>query len=144
MPTSDLHQSLVRFLLDRMERELGATASLSADLGPLFGLPQPPLLANARPDAMCRCTVSTRIVLGEAKTRRDIQKPHTERQLEAYFAYLCHQRRGELWLAVPWAGIDEMYFMAVQCRRAAEAAKVPFTLLGIGPEGSTYLRTIEA
>lgn len=114
MATSDLHQSLVRHLLGRIEGELGATASVFADLGASSGIPKPPIIANSRPDALARCTVSRRVIIAEAKTRRDIVQFHTESQLSAYFDFLANETCGELWLAVPWAGIDEMYFTAVR------------------------------
>ena len=143
MATSDLHQSLVRHLLQRIESELGATASVFADLGAASGIPKPPVIANSRPDAIARCTVSMRVIIAEAKTRRDIVQLHTESQLTAYFGYLAREASGELWLAVPWAGMDEMFFSAVRSRRIAGTLRVPFTLLGIGPTGNQCLRTIQ-
>ena len=143
MATSDLHQSLVRHLLSRIEGELGTTASVFADLGAASGIPKPPIIANSRPDALVRCTVSRRVIIAEAKTRRDIVQFHTESQLAAYFDFLANETCGELWLAVPWAGIDEMYFTAVRSRRLAGTLRVPFTLLGIGPTGDRCLRTVK-
>jgi hypothetical protein len=143
MATSDLHQSLVRYLLQHIESELGTTASVFADLGAASGIPKPPVIANSRPDALARCTVSRRVIIAEAKTRRDIIQFHTESQLTAYFAYLAMERIGELWLAVPWAGVDEMFFTAVRSRRLAGTPRVPFKLLGIDPTGAQCIRTVQ-
>lgn len=143
MATSEHHQSLVRFLLARIDLELGVSASVFADLGAASGIPKPPVIASSRPDALARCTVSQRVILAEAKTRRDIVQFHTDSQLEAYFDFLARESRGELWLAVPWAGVDEMFFAAVKSRRLAAAHRVTFTLLGVDPTGSRCLRTVK-
>lgn len=144
MAASDQHQLLVQFLLTHVGQELGATAALSADLGLAFGLPRPAPIGGTRPDAFARCLTRHRVVVAEAKTRWDVSRPHTELQLMAYFQFLAAEKQGELWLAVPWAGVDEMHAAAVRCRRLAGGSSVPFTVFGLNADVDKCIRTVKA
>lgn len=142
MPTSDLHRKLVEHLALQVEQELGPSADVHADHRLALFWPTPPALGDARPDVFARRSLPAAVVIGEAKTRCDIDNPHTEGQLLCYFGYLKAEVCGELWLAVPWAGLDSMYFATTRCRRLANAESVGFRVLGLAWERSLYCRTL--
>lgn len=144
MPTSDVHRRLVAFLADLVTRELGPDADIHADRYGSHVWPTPPQLGDARPDVFGRRASPATVLIGEAKTRGDIDHPHTELQLVRYFEYLKHDAPGQLWIAVPWSGLDEMYFMANRCRRLAGATAIPFQVTGLAWERSLYCRTLRA
>lgn len=142
MPTSDLHRQLVAHLAEQIEQALGPVADVHADHRLALSWPVPPSLGDARPDVFARRRKPAAVIIGEAKTRRDIDHPHTEAQLACYFEYLKVESAGELWLAVPWTGLDSMYFLANRCRRLAGAATVGFRVMGVAWERSLYCRTV--
>lgn len=89
-----------------------------------------PVIGGHRPDLFVRHTLTFVPTIGEAKTRRDVESFHTHSQLCSYFSYLAGEK-GQLYLAVPWTRLDEMYFVARRCRRLAAAHEVPFVILGM-------------
>lgn len=139
---SDLHQQLVRFLLAEADRRYGVSASLYADLGPESGMPPPPQIAASRPDVLANCPRTPKLIVGEAKSRKDITPPHTRQQLNAYLEYLARNSGGELWMAVPWAGLDEAYYITRSCKRET-GSRVPFVVFALAPDCSTCVRIIE-
>ncbi len=102
------------------------------------------MLEFARPDVFGRRREPPGVIVGEAKTRWDIEVGHTQTQLVCYFDYLKEEVNGELWLAVPWAGLDAMYFYAGRCRRLSSAQHIPFQVTGVALEAPLFSRTVRA
>jgi hypothetical protein len=71
--------------------------------GPWNSLPSPFEFANSRPDALAIAPKTGELAFGEAKTWKDINTPHTRRQLRV-FGRLINRSRGtacRLYIAVP-------------------------------------------
>lgn len=105
MPSSP-HQSLVLWIARKMTADgfLVAGCDGSVPQGGLWnGLPRPPELGGVRPDAYGIAPATGKFAFGEAKTCRDIDTPHTRKQLRV-FGRLMH-REGRmacrLYIAVP-------------------------------------------
>jgi len=140
--TSELHRRLVAYLAEQMQLELGPAADVLADHKLALAWPTPPVLGEARPDVFARHRNPSAVIIGEAKTRADIEHPHTETQLLCYFQYLRAEQAAELWLAVPWAGLDAMYFAANRCRRLAGAQTIGFRVFGLAWQSGLFCRTV--
>lgn len=120
---------LVETLARRLVTDTGPYF-IFADGSRMFKNGAPPLIGNARPDIFGRHQDTKRPIIGEAKTMSDIVSPHTEQQLRSYFTYLQNDGAGKLFLAVPWAGLDQMYFIAKRIRRLVKAEDVQYTVFG--------------
>lgn len=128
MAESDLHGELVARIVRSLEGE-GRKLFLFVD-GKSGKGSIPPILEDVRPDVFARDNVSKVAIIGEAKTTKDIDNPHTESQLITYFSFLAHEGTGRLMLSVPWKGLDEMYYLAKRTQRIANAQIIPFTVQG--------------
>ena len=65
----------------------------------------PPRIGNSTPDVFIKNCDSIGCVIGEAKTTKDLDKPHTKKQLVDYLSY-CHTRNSSIFmLAVPWTSV---------------------------------------
>lgn len=129
MAESELHAVLVQRIANYF-----ATRSpdylLFVDGRASNGLMVPPSIEAVRPDVFGRDNKTKVAVIGEAKTLNDIENPHTEFQLLTYFRYLADEGGGICCLAVPWKGLDTMYFLAKKMRRIAGACVVDFVVQG--------------
>lgn len=128
MAESDLHAELVARIVNSLENE-GKRLFLFVD-GKSTNGHVPPTLENVRPDVFAREESSKFATIGEAKTEFDIDNPHTEEQLLTYFSFLANEGSGRIMIAVPWKGLDRMYYLAKRCKRKAQAQKIPFIVQG--------------
>lgn len=62
--------------------------------------------------------------IGEAKTKRDVDTPHTHSQLQAYYEFLLTQRGGLLWVSVPLGIGGTALRVAKTIRREAKCERV--------------------
>lgn len=102
MSESAQHQQLVRIIIDDIINEIGSTttALLMSDAVDDFALP--PLTAEGfRPDVYY--LYDNRLIIGEAKTSKDIDRLHSRSQYESYIKK-CSLFQGiaTFILAVPW------------------------------------------
>jgi hypothetical protein len=63
-------------------------------------------------------------VVGEAKTRNDIDNLHTRKQLKDYFEYLAVQAGGLLWFSVPAGSGGEALNVTKSVRRQSRCERV--------------------
>lgn len=63
-------------------------------------------------------------IVGEAKTRGDIDNLHTRKQLKAYFEFLLTQPGGLLWFSVPLGCGGEAFGVANGVRRQNKCERV--------------------
>jgi hypothetical protein len=130
MSESDLHKRLVKAILGEVSLRIGPGGLLFVD-GPHDDSDGcPPTLGQLRPDVFARGRINSEVIIGEAKTARDIDNDHTFAQLSVYFHYLANERRGELWLSVPYEAVGMGHRVCRQIRRTSAQHTVPFVVFG--------------
>jgi hypothetical protein len=105
MPESATHADLVQDVIAFVERELGALADIAVRedaVRPLRG-ERPPRIGGFTPDVHATDVPTTRTVIGEAKTRADLETDHSRRQIAAFLRYLAQTPGSVFVLAVPLA-----------------------------------------
>lgn len=92
---------LVSELIDWVHREYDSAVVL-ADTSIYPCTDRPPRIGAHVPDLFAWVDQPTRMVLGEAKTRLDMENEHTKSQLRAFLTY-CNLHPGSHFIiAVPW------------------------------------------
>lgn len=105
MPESATHAALVQDVIAFVERDLGALAEIAVRedaVRPLRG-ERPPRIGGFVPDVYATDVPTTRTVIGEAKTRADLETEHSRRQVAAFLRHLAQTPGGVFVLAVPLA-----------------------------------------
>jgi hypothetical protein len=104
MSESLIHMELVRLMAGRVAADLlGGDASLIVLDSPNGGPGRrPPVIQGHIPDLYVHQTGRTMLILGEAKTARDIETERCERQLAVFLNYCAIQENAILVVAVPW------------------------------------------
>ena len=75
--------------------------SYSLDVVGLGGDKRPPIFDHSRPDLYGKRPSDGFEIIGEAKTKGDLENTHTERQVSHYSSYVEH-RDAKLIIIVPW------------------------------------------
>jgi hypothetical protein len=131
MPESDLHRQLVLSLGDLIRQRRSGSWIMFLDCEPNIEYDGcPPMLDTVRPDIYARERHVSHVVIGEAKTSKDIDNPHTEGQLAAYFDHLSDLPSAELVLAVPYlfAGTAHRLCRSLKIRKGYK--HIPFEIGG--------------
>lgn len=104
MATSQTHQALVDEIVDWLRKEHGINKLRLTvdDTGPV-GASKPKAIYGHVPDVYGKLTGSNYTIIGEAKTPRDLESPHTWSQLESFIRHLSVEGGGELILATQWS-----------------------------------------
>lgn len=104
MPESTQHLDLVRRLISYVNSNFSECRSLSiiSDLPTSIGGERPPKIQGFAPDLFAIDVPATKTIIGEGKTRQDLETDHSRRQIGAFLYYLSRQPRGILIIAVPW------------------------------------------
>lgn len=63
---------------------------------------RPPNIGGHVPDVYARIDLLRRTIIGEAKTRKDLENEHAMSQFRAYLSYCAVNPQTRLVLAVPW------------------------------------------
>lgn len=102
MPESPLHNQLVRNLREWVESNLEGVEMpfVYSDNGSPED--RPPNILGHVPDLFYENPVEDMIIIGEAKTPRDIETRRSVRQLRAYLKYASKAQKSHLIVAVPW------------------------------------------
>ena len=103
MPESARHARLVQAIVAHAERRLGKVADILVRddaVRPLRG-ERPPKLAGFMPDVYATDVPTTKTLVGEAKTRTDLETQHSRAQISAFLEYLAYTPGGLFVLAVP-------------------------------------------
>jgi len=103
MAESSVHAGLVKGMVDFVGRELGDLKNIAIrddSVQPLRG-ERPPRIGGFVPDLYASDVPTTRIIIGEAKTRIDLETLHSEQQISAFLEYLSKSPNGAFLLAVP-------------------------------------------
>jgi hypothetical protein len=104
MPESTQHLDLVRRLISYVNSNFSECRSLSiiSDLPTTIGGERPPKIQGFAPDLFAIDVPATKTIIGEGKTRQDLETDHSRRQIGAFLYFLSRQPRGILIIAVPW------------------------------------------
>ena len=103
MPESAAHADLVQALIRFAESELGDIANISVrddSVRPIRG-ERPPMIEGYVPDVFARNVPTSVTLVGEAKTRQDLERHHSRRQISAFLSYLSNTPQGIFVLSVP-------------------------------------------
>lgn len=63
---------------------------------------RPPIIGEFVPDVFAETNLPRHILIGEAKTKNDIENLHTKQQLESFLKYCSTVNGSQLIMAVPW------------------------------------------
>ena len=130
MAESDLHRCLVDRLHAYMIETSGSELACCVDGSVPTVTATPPLLAGYRPDVYAVAHDSRHVLLGEAKTPRDIDNRHTRSQLGVYFEHLLNEARGEIWIAVPLTSAGTALRVCRSVRSRLGATQIPLVITG--------------
>jgi hypothetical protein len=72
------------------------------DLPSAIGCEKPPMIEGFRPDLYASSGVLQTVIIGEAKTAKDVETAHSREQYRAYARHLAVCARPTFILAVPW------------------------------------------
>lgn len=131
MAESDKHLALVDVIIGHVETRYSNLTSLLV-LNDKPGTPRagkPPRLGGFVPDVYAADVPTTTVIVGEAKTARDLENDHTDRQLRAFIEHLKYTAHGSLLLAVPWRALAAARSLVTVARRTAAAHNVYVVLL---------------
>jgi hypothetical protein len=112
------HRRLVESLIEVMERRHQAMPSIVifADHH-RFGSELPPTIGYFTPDVFASDVPATFRVIGEAKTRDDLETERSRRQLTAFLDHLSLYSSSALWLAVPFDVVPRARHLIKSIRR---------------------------
>ena len=104
MPESASHKRLVDALIEWIRTEYDDNKSLFIWTDSLQdGTSKAPIrIEGFIPDVYAKFLSQPRQIIGEAKTSRDLDTKHTEKQLTAFISYCSKNNGAFLVLAVPW------------------------------------------
>ncbi|MBB2708442.1 hypothetical protein N2597_22435 (plasmid) [Rhizobium sophoriradicis] len=122
MGETAVHAGLVEALVAYAATELGGLVNLSIRndaVRPLRG-ERPPRINGYVPDVFATDVPTTATLIGEAKTRADLETAHTQDQIHAFLDYLSQTPNGIFVLSVPLSA-------AATGRRLIARLKTPFS-----------------
>jgi hypothetical protein len=119
------HRRLVESLIEVIERRHQTVPSvvIFADHH-RFGSELPPTIGYFTPDVFACDVPATFRVIGEAKTRDDLETERSRRQLTAFLDHLSLYPLGALWLAVPFHVAPRARHLIKSIRRPEHQAVV--------------------
>lgn len=121
MPESATHVSLVQTIVRFVEREFGGLANVAIRedaMSPCRG-EKPPKIEGHVPDVFVTDVPTTTTLIGEAKTRQDLESDRTRKQISAFLKYLSKTPQGIFVLCVPMVS-------AATARRLVSELNRPF------------------
>jgi hypothetical protein len=105
MPESASHARLVQFILSHIDREFGSLSDIAVKEDNALSLrgERPPMIGGYVPDVYVTNVPTTFTIIGEAKTRKDLETEHSQAQVRAFLDFLAHTPGGVFILSVPLA-----------------------------------------
>lgn len=101
MGESLIHVRLVQKIIEWVSNA-DPQAVIFADTSIFEARDRPPKIGGHVPDVYARTDMLGQSIIGEAKTRKDLENEHTMSQLRAYLSYCCTNPGARLVLAVQW------------------------------------------
>ena len=103
MPESTRHARLVKAIIFHLEKRIGTLTEIMIrddSVRPLRG-ERPPRLPRFMPDVYATDVPTTKTMIGEAKTARDLETDHSHKQIASFLEHLSHTPNSLFILAVP-------------------------------------------
>jgi hypothetical protein len=127
---SSTHEDLVCRIKDCINTEYAAFRPriLIDRVGPL-GEQKPRSLEGYIPDIYCTFSRSDLVIVGDAKTPRDLESVHSMRQYEWFFRHLALHKEGLLVVATLWPSTNLAKHLLKKIRDSAGAGHVDIRVL---------------
>lgn len=105
MSESINHTELLARLLKYVHYTFAADqdAVILHDLPNAIGCEKPPMIGGFRPDLYASTGVLETVIIGEAKTAKDLETAHSREQYRAYTRHLAICAHPTFIMAVPWS-----------------------------------------
>ncbi|MCY4152859.1 MAG: hypothetical protein OXE94_11585 [Aestuariivita sp.] len=104
MTESAQHARLVKAILSLLEKHFGSLDDIMVrddSLRPVRA-ERPPKLPQYIPDVYATDVPTTQVIVGEAKTAKDLETARSHKQIASFLEYLAHTPNSLLILAVPF------------------------------------------
>ncbi len=135
MGESGTHAELVTALIAYADAEFGGLANVSVRhdaVRPLRG-ERPPRVNGYVPDVYATDVPTTATLIGEAKTRVDLETDHTRKQIQAFLFYLSQTPNGIFALSVPLAAAMTARRLLLEMKASFPATQTRTVVLdGVG------------
>jgi hypothetical protein len=138
VPESKNHAALLERLVAYVQTTMNQDHNLSVldDLSAELGRDKPPCLGGFRPDLYATNPSRSTTIVGEAKTRGDLETDHSKAQYYAYAQHLRTCANPTMILAVPWQLrirakvllryiIEEIDAQSIQCLVIDDVQEIP-------------------
>jgi hypothetical protein len=104
MPESATHSVLVKNILKFLDHNFGSLTEIAVreDSPTSQRGERPPMVGGFVPDVFATNVPTTLTVIGEAKTRKDLERAHSQEQILAFLEYLAATPNGVFILSVPF------------------------------------------
>ena len=104
MAESSQHAALVQIIIGYIKREHAEVTALGIvnDLSSAIGAEKPNRIEGFVPDVYAFDAPRTTTIIGEAKTKEDLETERSRKQTAAFLSHLRYQDAGVLIMAVPW------------------------------------------
>jgi len=101
---SSQHAALVQIIIGYIKREHAEVTALGIvdDRSSAIGAEKPNRIEGFVPDVYAFDAPRTTTIIGEAKTKEDLETEHSKKQIAAFLSHLRYQNAGILIMAVPW------------------------------------------
>jgi len=123
---SSQHAALVQIIIGYIKREHGDVTALGIvdDLSSAIGAEKPNRIEGFVPDVYAFNAPRTTTIIGEAKTKDDLDTERSKKQIAAFLSHLRHQDAGVFIIAVPWQVKRRAQAIVSTLQAAAGAASV--------------------
>ena len=132
---SNTHSDLVKIIISYIRREYSQIAALGIvnDLSSPLRAEKPNRIGGFVPDVYAFDAPLTTVIIGEAKTRLDLETEHSRKQILAFLSFLGRQTTGIFILAVPWQAKRRANAIVLSlCEAAGSSSVKTITLDDIG------------
>lgn len=135
MAESAVHANLVTALIAYADAELGGLANICVRddaVRPLRG-ERPPRVNGYVPDLYATDVPTTATLIGEAKTKADLETDHTRKQIHAFLSYLAQTPNGIFVLSVPLPAAMTARRLLLELKRPFQDAQTRTVIIdGVG------------
>ncbi len=133
MAESRTHQNLVMAMKDWLISENNNDINIFTDLLEDDTNSIPKLIYGYRPDLYAVRISDDKQYIGEAKTKKDLEKNHSRKQLRAFLEYLSGFENSILILGVPWAMVPCAIGLIKSIQLKSNTTQVHFKVLDMLP-----------
>ena len=128
MAESILHTNLVREIINWVKINCSSNDYylIQSDLPENKKYSKPPLVLGFYPDVFVNFN---KTIIGEAKTRDDINNHHTIQQINAYLKYLSKKKNSLFIFACPWEVYEESFNLINKIQQETEANNVEIQII---------------